>query len=409
MNSYEELPFKATGLSLVFIATAVAGALGYLITVLLARLLGQDYGQFAIFWSALYLVIGSLAGLQQETARASSIGFQPKKSSTFSLVIIAFAIAFGLFFVILLTSPLWEEQLFGASYGIYLLPFSVGAGLWVLVSFLMGALYGSHQWRLVALTLVLDVALRAGLVLIFPFLGWNKLALPWMVILPFALMLVIVWTLSSRKLTSNFTIDVPTKQLLLNFSKTLIAALSMSFIVSGFPLILGATTKSISSSTLSAIIFAVILTRAPLVMVAMSLQSYFIIFFRDRRKPSIGVVSKIFLIVVSAALVFGVFAFWLANPIIIFLAGSNFSLSPEFLALLTVSSASTALLALTGSAVLASSRHTIYSLGWLTGAAATLGIMVLPLEVEAKTVLALSIGPILGIFIHLMGLFISHE
>lgn len=409
MNSSKNSLASQSGLSLVFIATAIAGGLGYIITVLLARMLGADYGQFAIFWSALYLVIGSLAGLQQEIARATTLKPRQKNSSHVQLSFIATLISIGLALSIFVSSPIWQTQVFGNESGEYVLPFAVGAGLWVLVSFLTGVLYGSHQWRLVALTLFLDVAFRAMLVIIFPYLGLSKSALPWLVILPFGLLLLIIWQLSRKKLVNNLNIDVSLRQLLSNFSKTLLASLSMSIIVSGFPLILGGTTKLISATTLSAIIFAVILTRAPLVMVSMSLQSYFIIYFRDSAKPTFQLISKFVVLVVAVALVLGILALWLANPIIIFLVGSTFSLSPWFLALLTVSSASTALLALTGAAVLASSRHSVYSAGWLSAAIVTTSIMFLPLQVETKTILALSLGPAIGIAIHLAGLLISNN
>jgi O-antigen/teichoic acid export membrane protein len=396
---------NSSGLSLVFFATGIAGGLGYLVTVLLARLLGVDYGQFAIFWSALYLVVGSLAGLQQETARASSMDAKLQKSSSKWLIYLTLAFALGLAFLLVFSSPLWESIAFGNEANNFLFPLAVGAGLWVIVSILTGALYGGHLWRLIALTLILDVALRTAFVIIFPLLGWSKTALPWLVILPFALLIPAVWLFSRKKLSNNYSIDVGPKQLIINFSKTVLAALSMAIIVSGFPLILGGTTKTIAPSMLSAIIFAVILTRAPLVMVAMSLQSFFIIYFRDRSKATFALISKVFAAVFLFAIILGFLSYWFANSIIVFLAGPNFALPPEFLALLTTSSASTALLALTGSAVLAASKHTYYTLGWLTAALATTLLMLLPLQPETKTVLALSAGPIFGICIHLVGLF----
>ena len=56
----------------VLAATGVAGGLGYVIQALVGiGLTPAEYTRFGIFWGAVYLVVGGIAGIQQEVARAT--------------------------------------------------------------------------------------------------------------------------------------------------------------------------------------------------------------------------------------------------------------------------------------------------------------------------------------------------
>jgi hypothetical protein len=74
------------------------------------------------------------------------------------------------------------------------------------------------------------------------------------------------------------------------------------------------------------------------------------------------------------------------------------------MAWLTAAAVVIAMLALTGTAVVAASLHRAYSLGWVGATAASTLFLLLPLALETRTVVALLCGPLAGIAIHLAAL-----
>ena len=60
-----------------------------------------------------------------------------------------------------------------------------------------------------------------------------------------------------------------------------------------------------------------------------------------------------------------------------------------------------ALLTLTGAATVAAALHRAYAVGWLSATVASTLLLLLPLELELRTVIALLCGPLLGMAVHL--------
>ena len=55
------------------VATMIAGIAAYVVTWLVPRQVGfAGYTVFAVFWSFMYLVVGTLGGIQQEVTRGTS-------------------------------------------------------------------------------------------------------------------------------------------------------------------------------------------------------------------------------------------------------------------------------------------------------------------------------------------------
>ncbi|TPW97638.1 hypothetical protein FJ656_33950, partial [Schumannella luteola] len=104
---------SARGATTLLVATLVAGVAGYLVTWFAFRLTGPaEYAGFAVFWASIYLVVGALAGVQQEIARAThpvrgdeAVG--PRTARTFGL-----ALAVVVALAILGTAPLWGAAVF---------------------------------------------------------------------------------------------------------------------------------------------------------------------------------------------------------------------------------------------------------------------------------------------------------
>jgi len=115
----------------------------------------------------------------------------------------------------------------------------------------------------------------------------------------------------------------------------------------------------------------------------------------------------IFLAIAVGAGVLAGLGWWIGPPVLSWLSGSQTSISGSLIAVLVASSALVAALSVSGSAVLAASRHFVYSAGWVASAVVTIGVMVTPLDFVPKVESTLLLGPIAGLLIHLSYLLAS--
>src|SRR6185503_13919321 len=84
--------------------------------------------------------------------------------------------------------------------------------------------------------------------------------------------------------------------------------------------------------------------------------------------------------------------------------GSEYRADGELLAWLTGAAVAIALLTLTGAAAVAAALHRAYSVGWVSATVASALLLLLPLGLETRTVIALLCGPLVGIAVHLAAL-----
>ena len=71
---------------------------------------------------------------------------------------------------------------------------------------------------------------------------------------------------------------------------------------------------------------------------------------------------------------------------------------------MTAAAIAIALLTLTGAATVAAALHRAYSAGWIGATVAAMLLLLLPLGLETRTVIALLCGPMVGIAVHLAAL-----
>lgn len=396
------------GLRLVVTATAIAGVGGYAITTVAAAGLGDSYAVFAIFWSALYLVVGALAGIQQEVTRgirppsgsASPIG----RASVASLSVGAAVVVAA---AVLATSPLWASAVFGRETQL-VFPLAFGAAGYIFVAAATGIMYGVHLWKPLALAIVLDVLLRFVLIGVGLISDLDVTMLGWAVVLPFPLLTVILWIVAGRRLAASRMLDVGYRIAGANILRTVVAAAATAVLVSGFPLLLGATSPLESARVLSAVILALTLTRAPLVVTTIALQSYLIVYFRDRAQSWPSLV-RIMGVLLALAASLALLAWWVGADVIVAVVGEVFRIDAEFLALLVMSSVPTAWVVVSGTAVLARSAHTWYSAGWVIAAVAAVLLLLVPGDIYSRSLLALSVGPLAGLLVHLFALAVTPQ
>jgi len=398
---------EANGLRRILIATVIAGVGGYAITAIVARALGNEYKLFAIFWSALYLTVGALAGVQQEVARGTHRRHEIAVDRVASSVTFAIGIAAVVAVVVPLSSPFWGQAVFGAKAASMVPPLAFGAATYVFVAVASGTMYGIRLWRPLSMIIVLDVALRLVIVVIGIVLRVDIVGLAWATVIPFPLVLLTLWIVARERLVGASILDVHYAAATINVVRTVLAASATSVLVSGFPLLLAASSPNASARAMSALIFALILTRAPLVVSALALQSYLIVFFRDRADSWVRSLAILLLCAGVAGAILAALAWWIGVPVIVAVAGATFSLDPSFLALLVLSSVSTAWLALTATAVLALTAHNFYSLGWVLAAACAIALLFVPADLETRAILALAIGPLAGLLVQVVALIVN--
>jgi O-antigen/teichoic acid export membrane protein len=164
----------------------------------------------------------------------------------------------------------------------------------------------------------------------------------------------------------------------------------------------------VTSSQLGAqggvVILAVTLTRAPLLVPLTAMQGNLIAHFVDQRT------ARLRALVAPAALVgaigvVGVLAAGLVGPWLVRAGfGPAYHVAGGLLAWLTAAALAIALLTLTGAATVAAAMHRSYALGWVCATVAATLLLLLPLPLQTRTVVALLCGPVAGIGVHLIAL-----
>ena len=397
MNKARQL----SGFTQIIAATIAAGIAGYLVIWLVYRQAGAaDYKVFAVFWAALYLVVGGLSGIQQEVTRATfriepGTRHRASRARNFAAVV-----AVGVFVLAIGSSPLWSSAVFPGHGFSLVVPLAVGAASYVLVAVLAGSLYGITEWRSVALMVAVDALLRLALVGGATVLTHDLVVLAWVVALPFPLAVMVLWPAIRPGFVGRTDVQGSYRALSWNVGRTVVASVSMSAAVSGLPLLLGLAGSGVDDALLGDLIFAITLTRAPLIVTLMSLQSYLLVRFRDHP----GGVVRI-LAVLAGALVLGggvlsALGWWLGPAVFGILKGHGFPLDGSLIAIMVVSSVLVAGLTVTGTLVLARNNHFVYSAGWLVTAVATLVVLFWPAAFLPRVAIALVAGPIAGLLVH---------
>lgn len=386
----------------ILVATAIAGVASYGVTIIIPSQVGlAPYSVFAVFWAALYLVVGALSGIQQEITRATirradSVRPSQNRARNFAVYAAAFVVV-----TVVATSPLWQSAVFPVLGYALVWPLAAGTASYVFVAVIAGSLYGLSGWRPIALMISVDAILRLLAVVAVLLVSHDIVVLAWAAVLPFPMTILILWPMIRRVLVGRAQLDVGYRALTWNVLRTVVAAASTGVMVSGFPLLLGITSQRESPALLGMSILAITLTRAPLIVVAMSLQSYFTVTFRDAGEHFWRQFVRLLGVILAAGAVLAALG-WLVGPAVFgFLFPGRLVPDGAFIAALVVSSALVGAMCVSAPAVLARSQHFVYSLGWVVGAVATIGALLLPLDFTARTVTALFCGPILGLVVHL--------
>lgn len=397
---------------LILAATALSGASGYVVTAVVASAVSvADYTAFAVFWSALFLVVGALGGVQHELARASSPGgavqsgareAKPARASRFTLVSAALVAV-----VLASTSPLWAPIVFADVAVTGAGAMIIGAVGYLLVAAACGLMYGTGAWRALALMISVDGIVRLVVVLCVLIAGAGREALFWAVSAPFIMTVLIIVPTMARGLWQT-PLDVGYRALGGNTVRIVLASAATAALIAGFPVILRASEPSASEAVIGPLILVLTLTRAPLVIPVMAMQSYLVVRFRAAPAAT-GRRTGVFVAVVMAVSVVLAVLLGLIGPaLFVGVFGADYALDGTVIAGLVASSGFVAALAITGPALLSRSRHGAVTAGWLVAVAVLVAVLVwMPLPTVERALVSLALGPLVGLAVHSVALLSS--
>jgi O-antigen/teichoic acid export membrane protein len=404
-----------SSVALILGATVISGVAGYVVTWRVYTTIGAaGYGVFSVFWSALFLVVGVLFGLQQESTRATAQtqvervapGGAPTRR-TVSLWAFAAVTALVVATVVMATSLLWAAPSLGrADQGLAWFV-AGGAALNCLVAGASGVMAGAGMWRQLAAIVALDGILRVTGVLAVLSFTHDLVPLAIAVIVPFPLSLAIVFLSAPRALVRNARVAISVPSLIANTGRTMLAASATAVLINGFPLVLSFFAGGDRHAELGSLVLAVTLTRAPILVPLTALSSFLV--SRFSHHPA-GVARTVTLLLGGIAMVIVVLcaAAWLwGEPVMHFVFGEEFDLGAGVLVALIASSGLIGALFVSGSAVLARDAHGLYAAGWVLASVVTLLLLFVPLDLPARAALALAAGPAAGLAVHLVGLRVS--
>jgi O-antigen/teichoic acid export membrane protein len=384
-------------------ATALTALCGYAVLYLAARDLGPaGFSVFGVFWGAFGLVTGAANGLLQEATRevrsarytevAAGPRTHPMRVGAMVGVVAAVVIAGS--------STVWSWHVFVESRALSVGLLSVGLAGFCLHATLLGMLAGVNRWTHYGSLMVTDAGIRVAVAAATFVLGWGLVGFLWATVAGAVAWLIMLIASPATRAAARLLTPGGTVTFLRGASHSIAAAGASAILVMGFPVLLKATSADLGA-TGGVVILAVTLTRAPLLVPLTAMQGNLIAHFVDQRTERIrALVAPTAVVVgvgVAGVLVAGSLGPWLLRAAF----GPEYRADGSLLAWLTAAAVMIALLTLTGAAAVAAALHRAYSVGWVGATVASVLLLLLPLGLETRTVIALLCGPLVGIAVHL--------
>jgi O-antigen/teichoic acid export membrane protein len=400
-------PITRGSVARVGVATVLTALCGYTVLYLAARDLDPaGFAVFGVFWGAFGLASGAAFGLLQETTRevraaryeGGAVG--PPQTNPLRVAagvgLVAAALIAG-------TAPLWAVHVFVESRLLSVLLLSVGLAGFCLHATLLGMLAGASRWTQYGALMVADAAIRVAVAAVTFAIGWGLVGFLWATVGGAVAWLVMLIVSPTTRTTSQLVAAGDTTKFLRGAGHAVAAAGASAILVMGFPVLLKATSGDLGA-TGGVVILAVTLTRAPLLVPLTAMQGNLIAHFVDQRSERMRALVGPAAVVGSLGTV-GVVIAGLAGPWLLRAGfGAGYRADGALLAWLTAGAVAIALLTLTGAAVVAAALHRAYSFGWVGATVASTLLLLLPLELQTRTVIALLCGPLVGMAVHLAAL-----
>ncbi|MBV9513732.1 MAG: hypothetical protein JO280_06805 [Mycobacteriaceae bacterium] len=405
-------PITRGSVARVGLATAVTALCGYLVLYLAARNLDPaGFSVFGVFWGAFGLVTGAANGLLQETTREVRAARYPPGSrgspapggtSTHPLRMAA-VIGAGAGVVIAASAPWWARHVFAEARWLSVALLCVGLAGFCMHATLLGMLAGAGRWTQYGSLMVTDAGMRVVVAAATFAMSWGLVGYLWATVCGAVAWLVMMVVSPTTRAAAALVTLGDTATFVRGAAHAIAAAGASAILVMGFPVLLKATTGDLGA-TGGVVILAVTLTRAPLLVPLTAMQGNLIAHFVDQHTERMRALAGPAAVVLGLGAV-GVVTAGLAGPWLLRIGfGADYRADGALLAWLTAAAVSIALLTLTGAATVAAAMHRAYSLGWIAATVVSTLLLLLPLPLQTRTVVALLTGPVVGIVVHLAAL-----
>jgi len=412
------------------VATAIAGISGFAVVIIPGRAFGKESTisiEFLAYWGLFFTITGIITGLTQETTRAVTTALETQKprdnyddshginpvttSTTKSLaqpIIIGLWIALVTMVAVIILAPLWSPRILSQHNLVGIILMAVGLASYTVQATIAGLISASRLWNRYALLITLDSVSRMVLAIVAWLFGWKLVAFLVVTVLGAASWLVLVTFSSQVRETLRLRADVSTKQFLRRAGFAMAASGATAVLITGFPTLAKFThpdATPIGEVSVNVVSYGVILTRAPLLVPLQQFLSALVVRFVQRRNKPLRALSQPFLLIWSVGLL-GSFAAWLIGPwLMVAVLGDAYVISGRSLALFTLGATCTASLMITGAAAMSIEKHQYYLWGWATATLVGICFLASPLSLENGAWLALCIGPLCGLVVHMVGIF----
>jgi O-antigen/teichoic acid export membrane protein len=387
-------------------ATVVTAVCGYAVVYLAARdLAPAGFSVFAVFWGAFGLVTGAANGLLQETTReVRSAGYAEVLPDARTLPMrVAALVGVGAAAVIACSSPLWSGRVFAQEHWLSVALLSVGLAGFCLHATLLGMLAGINRWTQYGSLMVTDAVIRVAVATATVLVGWSLVGFLWATVAGAVAWLIMIVASPTTRAAARLLTPGGTATFLRGAAHSITAAGASAILVMGFPVLLKLTSSQLGTQG-GVVILAVTLTRAPLLVPLTAMQGNLIAHFVDQRSARLRALLAPAGLVAAVGAV-GVLAAGLVGPWLLRAAfGPDYYTAGALLAWLTAAALAIAMLTLTGAATVAAALHRAYALGWVSATVAAMLLLLLPVPLETRTVVALLCGPLVGIGVHLVAL-----
>lgn len=380
---------------LLLAATALSGASGYIIAIIVPLRTGvAGYAAFSTAWSLLFFLVGAAGGVQQEVTRSSTASLATGRRGTARPAVFATAAGMLAAALVIGTSPIWQPGLIdlaGAWAGVAI---GIGVGSYVGIAVVAGLLYGISGWIPLAVLIAVDGVLRLLGIIVVLAAGGSSIALVWAIVVPFPLALLVGGLVLRRRLGS-IRLDVATGPLAWNALRLVVAAGATAALVSGIPFLIRAAMPWLPAAEFAPVALALTITRAPIVIPLLALQSYLIARFSTQRslRGPVTVAGA----VLAAALLISLGCALIGPMIIRTVFGDEYALDPLPLGLIVASSGALAALTVLGAAAIAGHRHGAVTVAWIVAVAVTVVGFLLPLPAGLRIGVALLGGATMGL------------
>jgi O-antigen/teichoic acid export membrane protein len=399
-------PITRASVTRVGTATVLSALCGYAVLYLAARdLEPAGFSVFGVFWGAFGLVTGAAFGLLQEatrevrSARYAEVVEGPRTHPMRVALMVGVVAAA----VIAASSPLWSAHVFVESRWLSVALLSVGLAGFCLHATLLGMLAGVNRWTQYGTLMVTDAVLRVVVAAATFVIGWHLVGYLWATVAGCVAWLILLIASPATREAARLMTPGGTVTFLRGASHSIAAAGASAILVMGFPVLLKATSSDLGAAG-GVVILAVTLTRAPLLVPLTAMQGNLIAHFVDQRterlRALVGPAAVVTGLGLLGVLLAGLFGPWLLREGF----GAEYRADGALLAWLTAAAVAIALLTLTGAAAVAAALHRAYSAGWVSATVASALLLLLPLGLETRTVIALLCGPFVGIAAHLAAL-----